>query len=141
MRLFASDGVKNMMRSLGMEKGESIEHRMVTGAIEKAQKKVEGRNYDMRKNLLEYDDVANDQLHVNYQQRNDIEDFKKEETLTIPYDTDYTKVGSLSNEVVEKLSGIRPPTLGAASRISGVTPAAIIALLRFVKKLKNNKVA
>jgi len=74
-------------------------------------------------------------------QRNDIEDFKKEETLIIPYDTDYTKVGSLSNEVVEKLSGIRPPTLGAASRISGVTPAAIIALLRFVKKLKNNKVA
>ena len=62
-------------------------------------------------------------------------------TLIIPYDTDYTKVGSLSNEVVEKLSDIRPPTLGAASRISGVTPAAIIALLRFVKKLKNNKVA
>ena len=72
MRLFASDGVKNMMRSLGMEKGESIEHRMVTGAIEKAQKKVEGRNYDMRKNLLEYDDVANDQRQVIYQQRNDL---------------------------------------------------------------------
>ena len=72
MRLFASDSVKNMMRSLGMEKGESIEHRMVTGAIEKAQKKVEGRNYDMRKNLLEYDDVANDQRQVIYQQRNEL---------------------------------------------------------------------
>ncbi len=72
MRLFASDGVKNMMRSLGMEKGESIEHRMVTSAIEKAQKKVEGRNYDMRKNLLEFDDVANDQRQVIYQQRNEL---------------------------------------------------------------------
>lgn len=72
MRLFASDSVKNMMRSLGMKKGESIEHRMVTGAIEKAQKKVEGRNYDMRKNLLEYDDVANDQRQVIYQQRNEL---------------------------------------------------------------------
>jgi preprotein translocase subunit SecA len=72
MRLFASDNVKNMMRTLGMEKGESIEHRMVTGAIEKAQKKVEGRNYDMRKSLLEYDDVANDQRQVIYQQRNEL---------------------------------------------------------------------
>ena len=72
MRLFASDGVKNMMRSLGMEKGESIEHRMVTSAIEKAQKKVEGRNYDMRKNLLEFDDVANDQRQVIYQQRDEL---------------------------------------------------------------------
>ena len=72
MRLFASDSVKNMMRSLGMEHGESIEHRMVTSAIEKAQKKVEGRNYDMRKNLLEYDDVANDQRQVIYQQRNEL---------------------------------------------------------------------
>lgn len=72
MRLFASDRVKNMMRSLGMEHGEAIEHRMVTGAIVKAQRKVEGRNFDMRKHLLEYDDVANDQRQVVYQQRNDL---------------------------------------------------------------------
>lgn len=72
MRLFASDRVKNMMRALGMEKGEAIEHRMVTNAIEKAQRKVEGRNFDMRKNLLEFDDVANDQRQVVYQQRNDL---------------------------------------------------------------------
>ncbi|MEH6469063.1 MAG: preprotein translocase subunit SecA [Porticoccus sp.] len=72
MRLFASDRVKNMMRALGMENGEAIEHRMVTNAIEKAQRKVEGRNFDMRKNLLEYDDVANDQRQVVYQQRNDL---------------------------------------------------------------------
>ncbi len=74
-------------------------------------------------------------------QRADIEDFKKEEGLTIPKRTDFKKVGSLSNEIVEKLSTIRPPTLGAASRISGVTPAAIIAIMRFLKKQKNNKAA
>jgi len=72
MRLFASDRVKNMMRAIGMEKGEAIEHRMVTNAIEKAQRKVEGRNFDIRKQLLEYDDVANDQRQVIYQQRNDL---------------------------------------------------------------------
>jgi preprotein translocase subunit SecA len=72
MRLFASDRVKNMMRALGMEKGEAIEHRMVTSAIEKAQRKVEGRNFDIRKNLLEFDDVANDQRQVVYEQRHDL---------------------------------------------------------------------
>jgi len=72
MRIFASDRVKNFMQALGMEKGEAIEHRMVTNAIEKAQRKVEGRNFDVRKQLLEYDDVANDQRQVVYQQRNDL---------------------------------------------------------------------
>jgi len=72
MRLFASDRIKNMMRSMGMEQGESIEHSMVTNAIVKAQRKVEGRNFDIRKHLLEYDDVANDQRQVIYQQRNDL---------------------------------------------------------------------
>src|SRR5690606_28219494 len=56
----------------GMEKGEAIEHRMVTNAIEKAQRKVEGRNFDIRKQLLEYDDVANEQRKVIYTQRNEI---------------------------------------------------------------------
>ncbi len=74
-------------------------------------------------------------------QREDIIDFKKEEELTIPINLDYKKVGSLSNEIIEKLTTTQPPTLGAASRISGVTPAAIIALLRFVKKQKNTKAA
>ena len=54
---------------------------------------------------------------------------------------DYSKIGSLSNEAVEKLSLIQPPTIGAASRISGITPAAIIALLRYVKNNKNIKAA
>lgn len=72
MRIFASDRVKNFMQMLGMEKGEAIEHRMVSNAIEKAQRRVEGRNFDMRKQLLEYDDVANDQRHVIYAQRNEL---------------------------------------------------------------------
>ena len=74
-------------------------------------------------------------------QRDDISAFKKEEMLLLPKNLNYSSVGSLSNEIVEKLSAIRPPTLGAASRISGVTPAAIIALLRFVKKKKKSEAA
>jgi preprotein translocase subunit SecA len=72
MRIFASERVKGFMQALGMEKGEAIEHRMVTNAIEKAQRKVEGRNFDIRKQLLEYDDVANDQRQIIYQQRDDL---------------------------------------------------------------------
>lgn len=72
MRIFASDRVRNMMKALGMEKGEAIEHKMVSNAIEKAQRKVEGRNFDIRKQLLEYDDVANDQRTVVYGQRNEL---------------------------------------------------------------------
>ncbi|WP_250458540.1 preprotein translocase subunit SecA [Microbulbifer litoralis] len=72
MRIFASDRVKNFMQMLGMEKGEAIEHRMVSNAIEKAQRRVEGRNFDIRKQLLEYDDVANDQRQVIYSQRNEL---------------------------------------------------------------------
>ena len=74
-------------------------------------------------------------------QRTDIEDFKKEEGMRIPKIINFKDVGSLSNEIVEKLTKIKPPTLGAASRISGVTPAAIIAIMRFIKKQKNNKAA
>ncbi|MDG2045969.1 MAG: preprotein translocase subunit SecA [Halioglobus sp.] len=72
MRIFASDRVKGFMQKLGMEKGEAIEHQMVSNAIEKAQRKVEGRNFDIRKQLLEYDDVANDQRQIIYQQRDDL---------------------------------------------------------------------
>jgi preprotein translocase subunit SecA len=72
MRIFAPDRVKSLMQAMGMKKGEAIEHRMVTNAIEKSQRKVEGRNFDMRKTLLEYDDVANDQRSVIYDQRNEV---------------------------------------------------------------------
>ncbi len=72
MRIFASDRVSNMMKKLGMEEGEAIEHPWVTKAIENAQRKVEGRNFDIRKQLLEYDDVANDQRKVVYELRDEL---------------------------------------------------------------------
>ena len=72
MRIFGSDRLSNMMQRLGMQEGEAIEHPWVSKAIENAQRKVEGRNFDMRKQLLEYDDVANDQRKVIYQQRNEL---------------------------------------------------------------------
>ena len=74
MRIFASPKMRSIMQSLGMQRGEAIEHKMVTNAIEKAQKKVEGRNFDMRKQLLDYDDVANDQRTQVYAQRNELMD-------------------------------------------------------------------
>ena len=72
MRIFASERVSSLMQKLGMEKGEAIEHPWVSKAIENAQRKVEGYNFDVRKQLLEYDDVANDQRKVIYEQRNDL---------------------------------------------------------------------
>ncbi|MDT7525950.1 MULTISPECIES: preprotein translocase subunit SecA [Idiomarinaceae] len=74
MRIFASDRMAGMMKRLGMKRGEAIEHPWVSRAIENAQRKVEGRNFDMRKQLLEYDDVANDQRKVVYEQRNELLD-------------------------------------------------------------------
>lgn len=74
MRIFASDRMAGMMRRLGMEKGEAIEHPWVSRAIENAQRKVEARNFDIRKQLLEFDDVANDQRKVVYEQRNELLD-------------------------------------------------------------------
>ena len=72
MRIFASEKMAGLMRKLGMEKGEAIEHKWVTRSIENAQRKVEGHNFDIRKQLLEYDDVANDQRKVIYEQRTDL---------------------------------------------------------------------
>jgi preprotein translocase subunit SecA len=72
MRIFASDRVARLMQSLGMEEGEAIEHPWVTRAIENAQTKVEGRNFDVRKEILAYDDVANDQRKVIYEHRNEL---------------------------------------------------------------------
>ncbi|EIQ4930139.1 preprotein translocase subunit SecA, partial [Salmonella enterica subsp. enterica serovar Infantis] len=74
MRIFASDRVSGMMRKLGMKPGEAIEHPWVTKAIANAQRKVESRNFDIRKQLLEYDDVANDQRRAIYTQRNELLD-------------------------------------------------------------------
>ncbi|MDT8397184.1 MAG: preprotein translocase subunit SecA [Pseudomonadales bacterium] len=100
MRIFASEKVTSFMRRLGMEPGEAIEHRIVSNSIEKAQRKVEGRNFDIRKQLLEYDDVANDQRQIIYRQRNELmETDDISETIT-----------SMREEVVNNfISGFIPP--------------------------------
>lgn len=80
--------------------------------------------------------IEYDALYAGYMDRHeaDIIAFRKDEALALPEDLDYSQVGSLSNEIRQKLQNVRPATLGAASRIPGVTPAAMVALLRFVKK-------
>ncbi|UCH52373.1 MAG: SEC-C domain-containing protein, partial [Pseudomonadota bacterium] len=80
LRIFGSERISGLMQRLGMQEGEAIEHPWVTRAIENAQRKVEGRNFDIRKQLLEFDDVANDQRKVIYEQRNrlmDVEDISE----------------------------------------------------------------
>jgi preprotein translocase subunit SecA len=72
MRLFASDNMKSLLGKIGMQDGEPIEHKMLSGAIEKAQKRVEERNFEIRKHLLEYDDVLNEQRNYLYEQRDEI---------------------------------------------------------------------
>ena len=72
MRIFASERVSGLMQKLGMQEGEAIEHPWVSKAIANAQRKVEGHNFGIRKNLLEFDDVANDQRKVIYEQRNEL---------------------------------------------------------------------
>ncbi|WP_086930985.1 preprotein translocase subunit SecA [Agarilytica rhodophyticola] len=100
MRIFASERVRNFMQALGMEKGEAIEHRMVTNAIEKAQRKVEARNFDYRKQVLEYDDVANDQRRVIYTQRNEL----------LESDDIENAIAGIRDDVVNNvISGFVPP--------------------------------
>lgn len=74
MRIFVSESIRNMMYKLNDGSGEAIEHKMINRSIENAQRKVEGHNFDIRKNLLEYDDVSNDQRQVIYQQRRELMD-------------------------------------------------------------------
>jgi len=88
MRIFGSDRIQGLLGKLGMQEGEAIEHAMVTKSIERAQKQVEGRNFEARKHLLEYDDVMNKQREAIYQLRKDIFDGKegKEYVLRVARD-------------------------------------------------------
>ncbi len=100
MRIFASDRVSMIMQKLGMKEGESIEHSWVTKAIENAQRKVEGRNFDIRKQLLEFDDVANDQRKVIYEQRAEL---MATENIS-------ETIKTISHEVIEEaVAGFIPP--------------------------------
>ena len=99
MRIFGSERVAGLMEKLGMEEGEAIEHSWVTRAIENSQKKVEGRNFDTRKQLLEYDDVANEQRKVIYEQRNRL----------MEMDDISDTVGRARTEVVNELIDVHLP--------------------------------
>ncbi|NVK30738.1 MAG: preprotein translocase subunit SecA [Gammaproteobacteria bacterium] len=94
MRIFASDRVSGLMQKLGMEEGEAIEHPWVSRAIENAQRKVEAHNFDIRKHLLEYDDVANEQRRVIYKMRDEV--ILNDDTLDVIEGI----VGDVSEEVV-----------------------------------------
>ncbi len=112
MRIFASERVANMMKKLGMEHGEAIEHPWVNRAIENAQRKVEARNFDIRKQLLEYDDVANDQRQVVYTQRNELMDGEeiKETIIAVR--------GSVLNDVISQY--IPPQSLEEMWDVAGL---------------------
>jgi len=99
MRIFGSERVAGLMEKLGMEEGEAIEHSWVTRAIENSQKKVEGRNFDTRKQLLEYDDVANEQRKVIYEQRNRL----------MEVDDISDTIGMARTEVVNELIDVHLP--------------------------------
>ena len=93
MRIFASDKVSAFMKKMGMDEGESIEHAWVTKAIENAQKKVEGHNFDIRKHLLDYDDVANEQRKFIYSQRDDfLNEDKRLDIVSYIIDDVFTKL-------------------------------------------------
>ena len=115
MRIFASDRVKNFMQKLGMERGEAIEHGMVSKSIEKAQRKVEGRNFDIRKQLLEYDNVANDQRTIVYRQRNQV----------MASDDIGELISSMRNEVADEVisSHIPPQSIFEQWDIEGLEQA------------------
>ncbi|MDD6317955.1 MAG: preprotein translocase subunit SecA, partial [Succinatimonas hippei] len=96
MKLFGSEKLKNFMRKMGMDDGQPLEHRFITRAIESAQRKVETRNFDIRKSLLEYDDVANQQRKVIYEERNALLDGED------IHETIDTIFGDVINEVIDK---------------------------------------
>ncbi|MBF0274553.1 MAG: preprotein translocase subunit SecA [Nitrospinae bacterium] len=102
MRIFGSDKIKTVMETLGMEEGEPIEHKFITKAIENAQKKIEGHNFDMRKHLLEFDDVMNIQRKIIYEQRGNVlrgEDMR-EEVIEMANETVETYVDEFAPENV-----------------------------------------
>jgi len=115
MRIFASERVSGLMQKLGMKEGEAIEHPWVNKAIENAQRKVEGRNFDIRKQLLEYDDVANDQRKVVYQQRDELmnTDDISETVANLRYD--------VVNSVIDAY--IPPQSLAELWDVPGLTEA------------------
>jgi preprotein translocase subunit SecA len=117
MRIFASERMVNMMKKVGMEPGEAIEHSIVNRAIENAQRKVEQRNFDIRKHLLEYDDVANEQRQIIYAKRNELMDSVNIKPM----------IDDISTDVVEQTvqAYVPPQSLEELWDIEGLTSKLI----------------
>ena len=155
MRIFGSEKIDSMLKSLGLKEGEAIAHRWINKALEKAQQKVEARNYDIRKSLLKFDDVMNDQRKVIYDQRTkimesgDIKDFikiMKIDTLdnivskNIPKDS-YFEQWNLSNleKEIKEIFGIKKDLKKIAKK-DGVADLEIKKLvLDEIEKLDKDK--
>jgi len=102
MRIFGSESMNNILQKLGLKDGESIDHPWINKALERAQQKVESRNFDIRKNLLKFDDVLNDQRHVIFSQRNNVMNSKKVFDYSDEFLSEIT--GHLINLKTQKLS-------------------------------------
>ena len=98
LRIFGSDKVKGMLRRLGMKRGEAVQHKWISKAIERAQRKVEARNYDIRKSLLRFDDVINEQRRVVFEQRNQIIDRESYDLVPFYSNVNYEIVSRLVKE-------------------------------------------
>ena len=134
MRIFASERVSRLMKTLGMEEGEAIEHPWVSRAIENAQTKVEGRNFDVRKEILAYDDVANDQRKVIYEHRNEL---MAADTIT---DMVSSIRGDVLNDVITKY--IPPKTMEEQWDVEGLEEhltEEYLLSLPLKEKLNNDK--
>ena len=104
MRIFGSESMNNILEKLGLKDGESIEHPWINKALERAQQKVESRNFDIRKTLLKFDNVLNDQRHVIFTQRNEV--IKSEKIF------DYSN--SFLSEIIEKLAQLKSKDIGGS---------------------------
>ena len=122
MRIFAGDRVQRMMDTLGMEEGEPIEHRWVTKAVENAQKKVEERNFDIRKHLLEYDDVMNQQRKSVYELRKQVLQGKYQTVLTDEEHKKGLEPEPLVEDVEEELLEKALPILEQMVKIHAADP-------------------
>jgi len=115
MRIFGSESMNNILQKLGLKDGESIDHPWINKALERAQQKVEARNFDMRKNLLKFDDVLNDQRHVIFSQRNNVMNSEK----VFSYSDEFLSeiVSHLINLKAQKLSKIKSNDLNNQLKI------------------------
>jgi preprotein translocase subunit SecA len=143
MRIFGSESIDGKMKKIGLKEGESINHPWINKALERAQQRVEARNFDIRKTLLKFDDVMNDQRHVIFQQRNEI--LKTDNISRITYSFLEDLIKSLSNEKIiysrdNQLDGFKKkikPILGRSFAIDEIESLIVLKTEIFESTVKN----